>query len=82
MRYFTLLTLVCSCSSVWAEEAAKAVIHLSEINVSADYINQPYTTPAAVSVIAKNETGRDLNEVLRSSPSLFTQHDCGQFARF
>ncbi|SUO96902.1 Probable TonB-dependent receptor NMB1497 precursor [Suttonella indologenes] len=78
MRYFTLLTLVCSCSSVWAEEAAKAVIHLSEINVSADYINQPYTTPAAVSVIAKNETGRDLNEVLRSSPSLFTQHDIGQ----
>lgn len=78
------LFLLCLCAPAFAEtddarpaDEVKAK-ELPEVKVTASHINRPFQTPAAVSHIESNELGRDLNEVLRSSPSLFTQHDIGQ----
>lgn len=74
MNRFTLMTLACVCTQISAEET----MNLSEIKFSIDRNHQPFQTPSATSFIEKDEIGRDLNEVLRTSPGLFTQHDIGQ----
>ncbi|MDK4536315.1 TonB-dependent receptor [Kingella kingae] len=79
MKRFTLSLLAILCANAWAETATPAANqNLPSLKVTASKINRPYQTPSAVSHIEKDETGRDLNEIIRSSPSLFTQHDIGQ----
>lgn len=82
MKRFTPTLLACLCSTAFADELPKSdeilTKDLPEVKVAAERINMPFQTPAAISHIEANDLGRDLNEVLRSSPSLFTQHDIGQ----
>lgn len=78
MKRFTLTTLVLFHAQVWADNALEIARDLPEVKVTAERKDKPYKVPSAVSVIEQDETGRDLNEILRSSPSLFTQHDIGQ----
>lgn len=79
MKRFTLSLLAILCANAWAETATPAANqNLPSLKVTASKINHSYQTPSAVSHIEKDETGRDLNEIIRSSPSLFTQHDIGQ----
>lgn len=77
-----LLPLALFCAQAFANpqtsETEAPSSELSDILVSGSKANQPFLTPSATSIIQKDELGRDLNEILRSSPSLFTQHDIGQ----
>lgn len=78
MKRFGLTLLTCLCAQAWAENATENAHELPEIKVTAERINQPYQTPSAVSYIKKDEIGRDLNDVLRTSAGLYTGHDIGQ----
>lgn len=81
MKRFALTTIACLCAHAFADtlpENGVSVQELPEIKVTAERNNVPFQTPSAASYIKHDELGRDLNEVIRSSPSLFTQHDIGQ----
>lgn len=80
-KIFTLSALTLCCAQAWAQqpEAEEGnAKELATVNIRSERKNQIYQTPSAVSHIEKDETGRDLNELLRGSPGLYTGHDIGQ----